>query len=211
MLELLEFAFQGINLFPTILLIFVILYWLIVILGVIDIDSIDFDLDGDLDVDADLDGDIELGGLSSVLSFFNIGQMPLMIFVTFFTLPFWAITLLANDFFGTSSSVLGFLLLFGGILVSLFVAKFLTTPIAKFYMKVRENTEAIKDIVGQICTAKLPVGSDKSSQAEIKINGTSVLINARTQDGNTVAKGETALVISFQEDQNFYYIEPYKF
>ena len=97
MRELLEFAFSGINLVPTVLMIFVIIYWFIVILGIVDIDSLDFDLDMDLDADADLDADVDVGGLSSVLAFFNIGHMPLMVFVTFFTLPLWAISLLIID------------------------------------------------------------------------------------------------------------------
>ena len=209
MIELLEFAFRGINLVPTILLIFVLFYWLIVIVGVVDVDSIDLDLDLDADADMDVDGEVEIGGLSSVLAFFNIGQMPLMIFVTFFTLPLWTITLLVNDFMGTSSFVVGLLVVLGGAFISLFLAKFLTTPIAKFYMRVKENTEAVKNIVGQICTVKLPVSSNLKGQAEIKVRGTSVLISAKTRDEFQIMKGETALVVDFDKEQNTYYIEPY--
>ena len=209
MLELLEFAFSGINLVPTVLMIFVIVYWLIVILGIVDIDSIDFDLDMELDADADIDADVDVGGLSSVLAFFNIGHMPLMVFVTFFTLPLWAITLLVNDFLGNGSFLIGLAVLFGTAFISLFIAKFLTIPIAKFYRRVKENTEAVVTIVGKICTAKLPITSELTAQAEIKVNGTSVLINARTRSGFEVAKGATALVIDFDESNKLYYVEPY--
>lgn len=205
MRELFEFAFSGINLIPTILMIFVVTYWLIVIIGVIDIDSLDFDLDTDVDLDADVD----VEGLSSVLSFFNIGQMPLMVFVTFFTLPLWAITLMLNDALGINSFFLGLGVLVGTAFVCLFIAKFLTIPIARFYKKVREQTEAVENIVGQLCTAKLPIAHDRTSQAEIKVEGTSVLINVRTRDGFTVAKGATALVIDFNESEKLYFVEPY--
>jgi len=207
MKELLEFAFNGINLVPTILLIFVIIYWLIVILGIVDIDSLDFDLD--VDTDVDVDADVDVGGLSSVLAFFNIGHMPLMVFVTFFSLPLWAINLITNDFLGGGSILIGLLVLFGTAFVSLFIAKFLTIPIAKFYRRVKENTEAVEHIVGRICTAKLPITSEQTAQAEIKVNGTSVLINVRTRNGFTVSKGATALVIDFNEAQKVYYVEPY--
>ncbi len=100
MTELLAFAFSGVNIIPTILLIFTILYWLIVIVGVIDIDALDFDFD--------VDGDVELEGLASVLSFFNIGHMPLMVFITFFTIPLWMVTLITNDLLGITSSSLDF-------------------------------------------------------------------------------------------------------
>ena len=209
MRELLEFAFSGINLVPTVLMIFVIIYWFIVILGIVDIDSLDFDLDMDLDADADLDADVDVGGLSSVLAFFNIGHMPLMVFVTFFTLPLWAISLLINDFFGGSSFLLGIAVLLGTAFVSLFIAKFLTIPIAKFYRRVKENTEAVANIIGKVCTAKLPVTAEQAGQAEIKVNGTSVLINVKTRDGLSVEKGSTALVIDFNKAQKVYYVEPY--
>ncbi|MEO1254057.1 MAG: hypothetical protein AAFY41_04095 [Bacteroidota bacterium] len=209
MQELLEFAFSGINLVPTILMVFVIIYWLIVIIGIIDVDSFDFDLDMDVDADMDVDGEVAVDGLSSVLAFFNIGHMPLMVFITFFTLPLWALTLLVNDFLGNSSFLLGMVVLLGTIFVSLFIAKFLTIPIAKFYRRVKENTEAVVEIIGKICTAKLPVTSDQTAQAEIKVNGTSVLINVRTREGLSIAKGDSALVIDFNKAQKVYYVEPY--
>lgn len=211
MRELLDFAFAGVNLFPTILLIFVIIYWLIVIVGIIDVDSIDLDLDmdADTDIDVDVDGEVEVDGFSSVLAFFNIGHMPLMVFVTFFTLPFWAITLLVNDYLGGVSFLIGLVVIILAAFACLFIAKFLTIPIAKFYRGVKEKTEAVVDIVGQLCTAKLPVSNERTAQAEIKVNGTSVLINVRTREGHEVAKGATALVIDYNEPQKFYYVEPY--
>jgi hypothetical protein len=202
MTELLAFAFSGVNIIPTILLIFTILYWSIVIIGVIDIDALDFDVD--------LDGDVELDGLATVLSFFNLGHMPLMVFITFFTIPLWMVTLITNDLLGVTSIATGLLIFIPAILLCLFIAKFLTIPVAKFYRKIRTETEAIKDIVGRICTAKLPISHNRKGQAEIKINGTSILINAKTREGYTVPKNETALIIEFQKDQNFYFVEPYQ-
>ncbi len=207
MLELLDFSITGINVIPTVLMIFVIIYWLIVILGVIDVDTVDVDLD--LDVDADMDVEVEIGGLASVLSFFNIGHMPLMIFITFFSLPLWVSTILVNDFFGIQSLLPGLITFVPLFIGSLFVAKFLTIPIAKFYRKIRQDTEAVKYIVGQLCIAKLPISDSSLSQAEIKVNGTSVLINAKTRNGLTIAKGEKGLVIEQNEVEKFYYVEPY--
>lgn len=209
MLELLEFSITGVNVIPTVLLIFVIVYWLIVILGVIDIDTVDIDLDVDVDVDADIDVEVELGGLASVLSFFNIGHMPLMIFITFFSLPLWVASILINDFLGIQSFLPGLITFIPIFIGSLFMAKFLTIPIAKFYRKIRQDTEAVKYIVGQICVAKLPISDRSLSQAEIKVNGTSVLINAKTRNGLSIAKGEQALVIEHNEGKKYYYVEPY--
>ncbi|MGL1887609.1 MAG: YqiJ family protein [Reichenbachiella sp.] len=197
--ELLEFAFSGINVIPTILLLFVMIYWFIVILGLVDMDAVDIDLDVETDI----------GGFASVLSFFNIGHMPLMIFITFFAIPQWMITLMVNDFLGFHSWQAQIFVFAPTFLGSLFIAKFLTLPIAKFYRKVRQNTEAIENIVGKICTAKLRITSERLSQAEIKVGGTSVLISAKTQDDKVVEKGHTALILDQSSDNNHYTVEPY--
>lgn len=199
MSELLEFAFSGINLIPTVLLLFVMIYWCIVIFGLIDMDAVDIDID----VEA------EIGGVASVLSFFNIGHMPLMIFVTFFAIPQWMITLLVNDYLGFNSWQAQILVFVPTFLGSLFVAKFLTIPIARFYRNVRNNTEAIENIVGKMCTAKLNITSDRISQAEIKVEGTSVLISVKTNEDDVVQKGQTALIIQQSADNNHYIVESY--
>lgn len=205
MSELLEFAFSGANLIPTVLLIFVIIYWGIVIVGVIDIDSIDIDLDVDLDADVD----VEIGGLASVLSFFNIGHMPLMVFITFFSLPLWTLTLIINDLLGFHSFLLQLMIFLPVAFGSLFIAKILTIPIARFYRRVKQNTEAVENLVGRVCTAKLRITSSRKGQVEIKSNGTSVLISALTRADDVVEKGDTALIIDQATDSNHYYIEPY--
>lgn len=202
MKELIDFAFSGANLIPTVLLIFTVAYWLIVIIGVIGVDA--------LDVDVDLDVDMDVDGLASVLAFFNLGDLPLMIFITFYALPLWVITLVINDLMGISSFFTGLIVLLPAMVGCLFIAKFLTIPFALFYRKIRMETEAVEDLVGKICVAKLPITTDRKSQAEIKVNGTSVLIHAKTRDGHRVEKGETALVIDYEQASNMYYVEPYQ-
>lgn len=219
MLELLDFSITGVNIIPTVLLIFVLIYWIIVIIGVIDVETVDVDLDLDHDLELDFHTDAEVhaaadahvgvGGFASVLSFFNIGHMPLMVFLSFFTLPLWASTLLINDFWGITNFFTGLLVFFPTFIGCLFVAKFLTIPVAKFYRKIRHENEAIKHIVGQLCMAKLPISEEQISQAEIKVNGTSVLINAKTRHGETIAKGAQGLVIEEDAAGKFYYVEPY--
>ena len=73
MSELLNNALTGVNIIPTILLGFVLFYWLTVIIGVIDFDL--FDIDGDFDVDTG--GDI--GPFHAFLAFLNLADLPFML------------------------------------------------------------------------------------------------------------------------------------
>ena len=62
MKEIIEAAFSPVNIIPTILLLFVLFYWIIVIVGVINMDflDVDVDMDADIDLDVDVDADIDV-------------------------------------------------------------------------------------------------------------------------------------------------------
>jgi len=60
MKELFEFSFSAINIIPTALLVLVTIYWIIVLFGMIDINSIDIDIDTDVDIDVDADIDLDI-------------------------------------------------------------------------------------------------------------------------------------------------------
>lgn len=130
MQELFTAAVSVPNLLPTLLLIFLLIYWLVVLVGAIDVDSIDVDLD----LDAGVDG--ELSGMSPdrVLAYFNLGQVPLMVFLTFWILPVWVLSVLGNYYFGNTSWLVGLLILIPSMVVGLFVAKRLTAPLVSVYL-----------------------------------------------------------------------------
>ena len=103
MLELLDAAVSAPNIIPTALLIFVLVYWLIVILGAIDTDFLDIDVD--VEADADVDGEFSVSWFNHVLAFFNLGQVPFVLFLTFLVVPWWAITVLGNHYLGNESFI----------------------------------------------------------------------------------------------------------
>jgi hypothetical protein len=131
-----------------------------------------------------------------------------MIFLSFFVTPMWAMSVWINHLLGNSSFLLSIVFLIPILIASLFIAKILTTPIAKFYMKLRKEDEAI-DPIGKTCKVLLSVKGDSIGQAEIKVDGTSILVNAMTSKGVEIKKGETALVIKHVTEENYYLIEPY--
>jgi len=100
--ELLEAIFQAVNLPFTLLLALVVLYWLSVILGFLDVDTFDIDaldVDVDFDTDVDVDADADIGALGAVAQFFGIGHVPIAIPFSVLFLSLWAGSVLLNDFF----------------------------------------------------------------------------------------------------------------
>lgn len=225
MIEVLSESFTAYNAIPTFLFCFALFYWGAVIVGALDMGSLDFDVDMgldadmDTDVDADLDADsdvsteTEVGDISAfaqVLSFFNLGKVPFMIIFTALTFPMWFISLNVNYYLGVNTLLGGLLTLAPVFFVSLFVCKIITTPLVKMFAAMDKKETSKIDLVGRVCTLKYNADDTQNSQAEIKLEGESYLINVKTTDGVLMQKGETALVIEYNEQADTYLIEPYR-
>ncbi len=64
MTELIQATTASANIIPTALLVFVLVYWLIVITGLVDLDTFDFDLDAE--------GELDANGMASI-TWLNFG------------------------------------------------------------------------------------------------------------------------------------------
>lgn len=206
--DLLEAIVWGANIVPTALLVFVLIYWLVVLLGFIDIDSFDIDIDLDLDTDTHVGGSV--GWLNHVLYFFNLGQVPLMLFISFLALPMWLLAIVATEFLVFDSVFLSFIFLVPNFIVSLFVAKIFTQPFVKLFNTLENHVDDNTEVIGKICTVILNTTDEKMGQARVEGNGSVVLLNIKTRKGTELKKGETGLVIDYVPEKSYYIIEPYE-
>lgn len=206
MQELLQASLSLVNAVPSALLVFVLLYWVTVIVGILDFDSLDFDLN----TDADTGQLFDVTWLNSALAFFNLGRVPFMFFLTFLALPFWAFSVLGNHYLGTTQSALGFAVLVPALLASLLVAKFLTMPFIKLFAAMEKTPVSNASLIGQVCTVLLQANADQIGQAAVQTKGAPLLLNVKTTQGQLVQKGQTAVVIDYHPEKQLYLIEPYQ-
>ncbi|BDD05073.1 OB-fold-containig protein [Aureibacter tunicatorum] len=211
MIELLQEAVKGANIIPTFLLVFVLMYGMIAFMGLIDFDTIDFDLDVDADADIDMDADVDadaeggLSGVSGFLSYFNIGRMPIMIYLFFVVFPMWVMSILINHLLGIESFWLGLILLLPIIFVSLFFAKYACIPVAKLWEGLDGTIDT--NFEGKTCTVLYDAKGDLLSQAEMEWAGDKVRLNVKALQGKHISEGDQAVIIEHVEDQDFYYVE----
>jgi len=218
MKEVFDLSFSLVNLIPSALLVFILIYWLSVIVGVIDLNFFDIDVDvhADFDVDAGhvdalaADTQISVGWLNAVLAFFNLGYVPFMVFLSFVILPMWLISVVLNYYIGNNSFLIGLVLLIPNFIFSLFIAKFATIPFIKIFKKLDNEMKTNENLIGKTCEVVLPVSSKKIGQVEVMHNNSPIRLNAITVAGVELLKGETALVIDYLEDKQVYLVEPYK-
>lgn len=195
--ELLKNAFTGGNIIPTGLLILVVLYWIIVILGALDSEFLDFDLDA---------GDTS-GAFYALLAFLNVGDLPFMFVFSILILNFWIIAMLMYYLPIAVGGVVNTVLLIPAMMLSMFITKFVSFPL-KFILKYSSMKDSRANaVIEELCVLKCDVKDGRLGQAEIKRDGASTVINVKAEyEGVSFRKDEVAFVIRKDIDKNMYYI-----
>ena len=198
---LFEFAFKGVNLIPTILFILILVYWITVIIGVLDFDFLDFDMDFDLDAG---DG---LEGIQGLLAFLNLKDMPVMIVFSVITLIFWVISMLLYFLPITHGGWINGICLIPAFVVSIMLTKIITNPLKGIFSETHENAKGEKNgLIGEFVTMTTNLTGERIGQAEARRDGASILVNVKCDIvGETIKKGEEVYVTR-KDDRDIYYI-----
>ena len=215
MKELLEQAIIYYNLPLTILLGFVVLFWLLSLLGAVDLDTIDIDLDtevnADLDVDVNGSDGAADGFFGSLLRFVNAQDVPVMVIVSLLTLCMWGIGILSNFYLNPNDSgllALGFL--FVNFILSLLLVKAITEPLRPFMRAIKNDQEHQEPLVGLSGFVKSRTLDSGFGQVEVpRDKGAPALLNAILPEGREpLVKGDRILVIDFDKDQDKFVVHP---
>lgn len=216
MFELYQEATAPHNLPLTLLLGAVVLYWLLVLAGILD-----FDLDileiGDATADLADTADAHHGHLGGLwLSFgraLGFAKVPILIWGSFFSLFLWTANVALNFYYngspGARSLSTAALLLVPGVLGSLVVTKIVTLPIGRLFTAMAESATENVDVIGRTGVVVSAEATDQFGQLQIGNEGAPVLLNVRlTPGGAPLTKGASAKIITASPDGKFYLIEP---
>ena len=210
----------------TVMLGLVLVYWLTVIAGAIDLDifDIDADIDADIDLDLDLDADIDLdadadvdvgdgaGAFATVLSALGLVGVPFTITLSIFTLANWATCFLATYFLsdgGREPVGVGVAL---GILAASFVGALLTTSLTvrplRPIFRAKLAPKAGDSFVGLCVRVTSGEVTAAHGRGELEIEDQAVLVAIRCDSGARLGRGEEALIVSYDAERHVYQVEP---
>lgn len=229
LLELWHAATLMVNLPLTILLGFVLTYWLFVILGALDMDSLDVDMhvDADMDLDADADLDVHAAldadadvhpdleghaeGISAFfifLNFFNFGRAPFMVVLSVLISVMWMVAMLATHYLSFSSPWLALAFYIPNLIVSLFLTKFLTIPFALAFQHLKKDPLAVESVEAMMCTLLSDTDGQRLAQGEVTVpEGAPYRVNVKSRPGVLLRRGEKVLLIEKNKEKGFYYVE----
>lgn len=228
MREILDLSFSAPNIIPTFLLLVTILYWILVLVGFLDLSTGDFDLDKDvsLDKEVSLDKDLDLhheghidhdahheahtdSAWVSALKFFNFGEVPFMAMFSFISFFGWAGSLTLNYYIHNASFWISLALLIPVLLVAAILTKFVTWPLKGFFRSLNDIEKPF-DFTGRICTIEVGTFGDKVGQAEVLAENKVILLSVKSHDGSRFSAGQKAVILNEAEEGSaIYYIGPF--
>jgi hypothetical protein len=218
--ELVQASLQFPTVVFTIALGIALFYWVLVLLGALDIDVLgDAGAPGEGIGDAitggakggaeglkgiSFDGDDGGGGPWSGL---GLAAVPVTISVSIIVLVGWCGSLLAMHHAGAQlGSWFAAVLLPAVLIAALLLTALLVRPLAPVFA-VKEG-KSNRDYVGHTCTISTGNVDDGFGQATVEDGGTVLVIPVRCDRPGRFARGDKALIIEFDPARQVYLVEP---
>lgn len=199
-----------ISLYPTIiftgLVMFVTLYWVVSLLGMADMDSVDL---GESGGDADVSTLSSTGFFTGLMLKFGLYGVPLIIILSLVSLIGWLLSYLYTSFLHQyfDSGVLYYLFGTGALIFVLVVSMWLTgiiiSPIRKNIAKIPKRNSS--NNVGKIAVVRTLSVTDKHGEAELNDGGAGLILKIRSDSNDGLLKqGDRVMLVEYLKDANTY-------
>lgn len=213
MIDLLQESLLPVNLPFTILLGAVAAYWIIGLIGLVDLDALEGIGLGESDA---LDsGGSEEGGSSAPGSFFHgimqfIGgsDAPLIFVISLFSVFLWGLNVAGNHYFNPGFDGGRATLLLIPVVIGAFVfTRLLVIPLRPV-MKIIRSSEKPAEIIGASGRVRSSTLDSEFGEVEVETSEKNLILRARTSSkGISLNKGDRILVVS-KSDDDIYLVRP---
>ncbi|MGP4865084.1 hypothetical protein ACTXGK_12920 [Psychrobacter sp. T6-5] len=205
-----------ISLYPTIiftgLVMFVTLYWVVSLLGMTDMDSVDL---GDAGGDADVSNLSSTGFFTGLMLKFGLYGVPLIIILSLISLIGWLLSYLYTSFLhqNVDSGILYYLFGTGALIFVLVVSMWLTgliiSPIRKNIANIPKRNSSSN--VGKIAVVRTLSVTDKHGEAALNDGGAGLILKIRSDmSDNQLKQGDKVVLVEYLDDANTYRVTPVK-
>ena len=201
---------QTVTSFPTVIftvmLLVCVFYWAVAALGLVDLDIIDFDMDGDIDINDSVEMQ---AGVSGLLLKLGLNHVPFTIVITIATLIAWVLSYFVSLYglkiipdFWVFELLFNLGTFIGVSIAALLVTAQLIKPIRPFFKKL--EVDETKHIIGQIVIIRSSVANGVQGEATFNDGGAGLLLNIRTTGNDEFKKGDEVVVIEHNKEKNLY-------
>ena len=201
--------YQNIASFPTIFFTFILavclVYWLVAVLGVVDLDILDLDLP---ESDADASSNTGANAIAGLLLKLGLNGVPLTVIISFLALFGWLICyfavhfsfpLIPSGFFEYIAGVpILIASLYGAVLITAQVIK----PLKPFFANMFQNT--VKHVLGQTAIVRTSRVDEGFGEVYLADGGAGLIFKARTLNGEQFKKGDRVVLLEYIAEKHVY-------
>lgn len=203
-----------ISLYPTIiftgLVMFVTLYWVVSLLGMADMDTVELGESGGKVADLS-----SAGFFTGLMLKFGLYGVPLIIILSLVSLIGWLLSYLYTSFLHQNfdSGILYYVFGTGALIFVLVVSMWLTgmiiSPIRKNIAKIPKRNSS--NNVGKVAVVRTLSVTDKHGEAVLNDGGAGLILKIRSEiNDNSLKQGDKVLLVEYLDETNTYRVTPVK-
>lgn len=204
--------YQNISSFPTLIFSFILaiclLYWLLAVFGIVDLDIIN--LDG-LDAGFELGSEVNTANaIAGVMLKVGLHGVPVTIIISFLSLFGWLLSYYSVHFLSPfiPQGLLYYLFGLVVLIVTFWIAVLLTALMTKllrpFFQKIEQQTT--KHVLGQSATVRSSTVTHLAGEAFFNDGGAGLILKVRASDGETFVKGDKVVLLEYRENDHIYHV-----
>jgi hypothetical protein len=206
--------YQNIASFPTVFftlfLAVSVLYWLVAVLGFVEIDILDFDIP-DVDADLDINPNSELSNpeaLAGLMLRFGLNGVPVTVIVSLVALFGWLVCYYAVHFLlgyvpaGWLYFVAGVPVLIGSLYIAVMITAVVIKPLRNFFKTTRQDT--VKHVLGQSALVRTSRVDNEFGEAVLEDGGAGLIFKVRSTGEDRFEKGDRVVLLEYLKEENIY-------
>ena len=201
-------AFSLPTLVFSVMLIFVSVYWLLAIIGLLDIEILDANFDLDYGGET-----TPVGGMAAIMVAMGLTGLPVTLIISFIALFAWFVSYMSSlyllSFFslGVIFWLVALAIFIVAIMLSIPLTIIFTKPMRRFF-RVNYATKS-NDLLGEVCQLITSEVSEKFGEAELHKEGDHYIFQVRCQTENVIKKGDDVVLLEYDQENHLYFIKKY--
>lgn len=194
MFELFSAAINPVALPLTVAMGGVVAYWITVILGFMDVDMFDMDIE------------LEAGDAGFLSGLLRFGDTPVTVVLSLITFAAWNIMVIVVHYLPVEG-LLAWAMYLPVLFVAYSFARLIARPIGRVFASTRKTHAALESAEAQLCTLIGDTNDSRISQGRIETDGPPILVRVKARPGKFHPRGSEVLIIEEDESGKFYYVE----
>jgi len=206
--------YQNISSFPTAIFTFLLavvtLYWVVAVLGLVDIDVLDFDIpDADGSLGANVDTDVSIpDALAGLMLKIGLYGVPITIIISFISLFGWLICYYMVHVLagvlpdGLLRYLIGTPILLVALFLSMMITAFIIKALRPLFKKAQQHTDKL--VLGQTVVVRTSKVNNSFGEAILDDGGAGLILKIRSTGEQVFARGDRVVLLEYMKDENTY-------